>query len=118
LDAGAPAIGGGVTAAANHNQSCAVNLHLRGLPRKRTRRLRLHGFIERLPNSFRYRVTEFGFRASLFLTRTYNRLLRPGLAAVIPALGSGTNSLKAAFDKINQEIDTCIRQAAFVPLGT
>jgi hypothetical protein len=82
------------------------------------RRLRLHGFIERLPNSFRYRVTEFGFRASLFLTRTYNRLLRPGLAAVIPALGSGTNSLKAAFDKINQEIDTCIRQAAFVPLGT
>ena len=78
------------------------------------RRLRLHGFIERLPNSFRYRVTEFGFRASLFLTRAYNRLFRPGLAAVIPALRSGTNSLKAAFDKINQEIDKCIRQAAFV----
>src|SRR5215472_12356027 len=82
------------------------------------RRLRLHGFIERLPNSFRYRVTEFGFRASLFLTRAYNRLFRPGLAAVIPALRSGTNSLKAAFDKINQEIDKCIRQAAFVQVKT
>src|SRR5439155_16273133 len=30
------------------------------------RRLRLHGLIERLPNSFRYRVTEFGLRAALF----------------------------------------------------
>ena len=39
------------------------------------RRLRLHGLIERLPNSFRYRVTQFGFRAALFFTRLYNRLL-------------------------------------------
>src|SRR6266705_3566958 len=30
------------------------------------RRLRLHGMIERLPNSFRYRVTEQGLRAALF----------------------------------------------------
>src|SRR6266852_1854045 len=28
------------------------------------RRLRLHGLIERLPNSFRYRVTQFGLRAA------------------------------------------------------
>src|ERR1700758_3322749 len=32
------------------------------------RRLRLHGFVERLPKSFRYRVTEFGLRAALFFT--------------------------------------------------
>src|SRR3984893_10206493 len=30
------------------------------------RRLRLHGLIERVPNSFRYRVTEFGLRVCLF----------------------------------------------------
>jgi hypothetical protein len=42
------------------------------------RRLRLHGLIERVPNSFRYRVTDFGLRVALFFTRTYNRLLRPG----------------------------------------
>ena len=48
------------------------------------RRLRLHGLIERLPKSFRYRVTEFGFRAALFFTRVYNRILRPGLAAALP----------------------------------
>ncbi len=42
------------------------------------RRLRLHRLIERIPNSFRYQVTDFGFRVALFFTRTYNRLLRPG----------------------------------------
>jgi hypothetical protein len=41
------------------------------------RRLRLHGMIQRLPNTQRYRVTEPGFRAALFFTRAYNRLLRP-----------------------------------------
>jgi hypothetical protein len=34
------------------------------------RRLRLHGLIERVPSSFRYRVTEFGLRVALFFTRT------------------------------------------------
>jgi hypothetical protein len=48
------------------------------------RRLRLHGMIQRLPNTQRYRVTEPGFRAALFFTRAYNRLLRPGLAATAP----------------------------------
>jgi hypothetical protein len=41
---------------------------------------------ERLPNSFRYRVTDFGFRAALFFTRLNYRLLRPGIAAAIPGL--------------------------------
>jgi hypothetical protein len=41
------------------------------------RRLRLHGMIQRLPNTQRYRLTEPGFRAALFFTRAYNRLLRP-----------------------------------------
>jgi hypothetical protein len=39
------------------------------------RRLRLHGLIERIPKTFRYRVTQFGLRVALFFTRTYNRLL-------------------------------------------
>jgi hypothetical protein len=48
------------------------------------RRLRLHGLIERMPGTHRYRVTTQGGRAALFCTRTYNRLLRPGLAQIIP----------------------------------
>jgi len=77
------------------------------------RRLRLHGLIERLPNSFRYRVTEFGFRAALFFTRLYNRLLRPGLAAALPPLRAVEAPLKRAFDKINTQVQTWIDQAQF-----
>jgi DNA-binding HxlR family transcriptional regulator len=75
------------------------------------RRLRLHGFIERLPNSFRYRVTEFGFRAALFLTRVYNRLLRPGLAAVLPHLRAVDTPLKAAFDKLDARVNEWVKKA-------
>jgi hypothetical protein len=35
------------------------------------RRLRLHGMIERVPNSYSYRVTQTGFRTAPFFTRTY-----------------------------------------------
>ena len=48
------------------------------------RRLRLHGLIERMPKTHRYRVTRQGWRTALFCTRTYNRILRPGLAQIIP----------------------------------
>ena len=75
------------------------------------RRLRLHGLIERLPNSFRYRVTNFGFRAALFFTRLYNRLLRPGLAAALPTLRAADGPLKRAFDRIDAQINVSITQA-------
>jgi hypothetical protein len=75
------------------------------------RRLRLHGLIERVPNSFCYRVTDFGFRVALFFTRTYNRLLRPGLAAVLPSLCPITSPLKRAFNRLAAQIDTMINQA-------
>lgn len=44
------------------------------------RRLRLHGLIERIAKTHRYRLTSFGFRVAVFCTRTYARILRPGLA--------------------------------------
>jgi hypothetical protein len=75
------------------------------------RRLRLHGLIERLPNSFRYRVTAFGFRAALFFTRLYNRVLRPGLAAALPRLRAANAPLKQAFDKIETTLNAWINQA-------
>src|SRR6266702_4693193 len=75
------------------------------------RRLRLHGLIERLTNSFRYRVTDFGFRAALFFTRLYNRLLRPGLAAALPTLHAADGPLKQAFDRIDAQLNVSIKQA-------
>ena len=79
------------------------------------RRLRLHGLIERLPNSFRYRVTEFGLRLALFFTRTYNRILRPGLAAALPSLRAIDAPLKRAFDKIDTQVNAWIEQAQLAP---
>ena len=75
------------------------------------RRLRLHGLIERLPNSFRYRVTDFGLRVALFFTRTYNRLLRPGLAAALPALRANPTPLQRAFNALTAQIDNAVKHA-------
>jgi len=39
---------------------------------------------------------------ALFFTRIYNRLLRPGLAAALPALRAITTPLKRAFDTLGR----------------
>jgi hypothetical protein len=87
------------------------NIISQGAMTYQLRRLRLHGLIERLPNSFRYRVTDFGFRAALFFTRLYNRLLRPGLAAALPTLRAVDGPLNRAFDTVNAQINVSIKQA-------
>lgn len=46
------------------------------------RRLRYHGFIERLPKTHRYRPTDLGLRTALFFCITYNRILRPAAAKI------------------------------------
>jgi hypothetical protein len=72
------------------------------------RRLRLHGIIERVPKSFRYRVTDLGLRVALFFTRAYNRLLRPGLAAALPALRALATPLKCAFNRLDAQLTASI----------
>ena len=48
---------------------------------------RLHDLIERTPNSFRYRVTDFRLRVALLFTQS---ALRPGLAAALSVLRDRT----------------------------
>ena len=69
------------------------------------RRLRLHGLIERVPRSHRYRVTNSGWRTALFCTRCYNRILRPGLAQVIPKEAPNHSKLRRRFDQLDEAID-------------
>jgi hypothetical protein len=71
------------------------------------RRLRLHGLIERRPQSHRYQVTALGFRVALFLTRSYSRLLRPGLATLGPQEPPASIPLRQAFNRV----DLAIQQA-------
>jgi hypothetical protein len=63
------------------------------------RRLRLHQLIERLPHTNRYQVTPFGFQAAIFFTRTYSRLLRPGLAQICDPIPIDT-PLRRHFDQL------------------
>jgi hypothetical protein len=74
------------------------------------RRLRLHGLIERIAKTHRYRVTDSGWRTALFCTRTYNRVLRPGLAQVIPAQASDDSSLRRCFDQLDGAMERWLKE--------
>jgi hypothetical protein len=78
------------------------------------RRLRLHGLIQRIPKSHRYEVTAAGLRIALFFSRTYARLLRPKLAEIMPAGPPGNSALRAAFDRLQAEIDSCCQRQKLV----
>jgi hypothetical protein len=72
------------------------------------RRLRLHRLIERIPRSHRYRVTDSGWRTALFYTRTYNRILRPGLAELMPLEACAETPLRRHFDRFDAAINDWI----------
>jgi hypothetical protein len=73
--------------------------------------LSLPGFIERLPRTHRYRVTEFGLRASLFFTLVHARILRPGLSQAMPNAPPLDGALQRCFQRLQAEIDRSIEQA-------
>ena len=75
------------------------------------RRLRLHGLIERIPKTHRYRLTGFGLRITMFCTRVYARILRPGLGMVLPAASPVPNPLLRSFDKLTEQIHAWADQA-------
>ncbi len=78
------------------------------------RRLRLHGMIERIPKTHRYRVTEFGMRAALFFTRVHARLYRPAVAEVMANAPPGSSALGRHFIKLEEEIDKHVQRAKLV----
>ncbi len=69
------------------------------------RRLRLHGLIERVPKTHRYRVTELGFRTALFFTRSYARLIRPAIAQLVDAQLTADTRLRRPFEQLELAID-------------
>ena len=76
------------------------------------RRLRLHGLIERIKGTHRYRLTPEGLGTVLFYQRTYARIIRPGLS-VIPSTSCPQDlPMVRAFHKLQSEIDAYIIQKA------
>lgn len=71
------------------------------------RRLRLHGLIERIPSSHRYRVTELGTLTAQFYSRFYARALRPAFsyASTKDTLNRSTlGKLDRALGELLQEV--------------
>ncbi len=76
------------------------------------RRLRLHGVIERIAHTHRYRVTALGQRICLFLCKVYARVLRPGLSQLTDGLGaSSSRALASAMQRLDHAIEHLIGQA-------
>jgi hypothetical protein len=73
------------------------------------RRLRLHGLIERIPKTHRYRITVKGLRTAIFYTRLYDRSLRTGLAVISPEAANANlpvaRSIRAAEAALNTWYD-------------
>ena len=78
------------------------------------RRLRLHGMIERIPKTHRYRVTPFGLRAALFFTRTHARLYRPVVSEMLAHAPPEERALARHFARIDEEIDKRVQRANLV----
>jgi hypothetical protein len=78
------------------------------------RRLRLHGVIERIRGSHRYRVTDSGWRTVLFCSRVYNRVLRPGLSQVLSDPAGESSALHREFDRLDKTIDELVESKGLI----
>ena len=75
------------------------------------RRLCLHGLIERVPKTHRYRLTDEGLRTALFYTRVYARILRPGMAPVLPVAPAGSSNALRQFHAAEAAVNSWCDEA-------
>jgi hypothetical protein len=74
------------------------------------RRLRLHGLIERVPLSHRYRITPVGARVAMFYARLYTRALRPA-SSLQPA---GSAQAQRVFDRLDTALANFLEEVKLV----
>ena len=77
------------------------------------RRLKRKGLIEKIPHAHRYRLTSLGRRVSVLFTKTYGRVLAPGLSALDPYLPGDVierSQLSTAWRRFDQALDVFIQQ--------
>jgi hypothetical protein len=75
------------------------------------RRLRLHGLIRRQPGTQAYHVTDRGLRVALFFTRSYARVVRPGLTDLFALDASQDSALHKAFAQLETAMSVYASQA-------
>ena len=75
------------------------------------RRLRLHGLIVRIDGTHSYRLAHDGIRVAFFFNRTYNRILRPGMAFIMPDVPDVDSTLQRRFHQLDAAIEQWIDHA-------
>ena len=75
------------------------------------RRLRLHGLIKRIDGTHAYRLTQEGIRVAFFFNRTYCRILRPGMAFIMPDIPENNSTLQQRFHLLDAAIEQVIDRA-------
>ncbi len=75
------------------------------------RRLRLHGLIERIPGKLAYHVTDLGMRAALFYVHSYDALIGPGMADLMPSIAAAPTPVRQAMEKLRMTMDAHIDHA-------
>ena len=81
--------------------------------------MRLHGLIERIPQSHRYRVTDLGLRIALFFTKVHSRILRPGLSQLFDGCPKAPNrSIATAMSRLQQALADLFDHAKLAPAQT
>ena len=70
------------------------------------RRLRLHGLIERITKSQRYRLTTPGLKTALLYCRVYRGLLRRGLSELLDHRLVQSSPLAKDFARFQSALDT------------
>jgi len=76
------------------------------------RRLRLHGLIERIEKTHRYRLTRKGLGVAFIYQRTYLRLLRPALSVIDSGAVEGLSQETKMLQQIKAAIDNYISSQA------
>jgi len=74
------------------------------------RRLRLHGLIQRLKGSHRYRLTAPGLKVALFYSRTYQHVIRPALSLLHSPQNLQASGLARSYHQFESHILTFLRQ--------
>ena len=76
------------------------------------RRLRLHGIIARYKRTHRYHLTEEGIRICLFMTKVFNRIIRPGLSQAMDGCPNApVRPVASAMKKLDLAIDQLVLEA-------
>jgi hypothetical protein len=79
------------------------------------RRLRRKGLIHRIPRTQRYELTDLGRMIAVFFTKTYVRILNPGLAELdpqLPAEIANRSDLARTYRAFERALNQRIKQAA------